>query len=130
MPTWMVVEDEPDLYEMILALYEMLGVNGVSFTNGEEAVKWIEDVDEGNYTDDLPDVALIDIRLPGSINGLMIGKRLRQSSALGKVRIIYATAYRLSPTEEEEVIGRYGGNRLIYKPLPGFKEFKQIMMGK
>ena len=42
MTVWMVVEDEPDVYEMVLAMYETLGIDGVAFTTGEEAITWID----------------------------------------------------------------------------------------
>ncbi len=49
MSTWMVVEDEPDLYDTLLALFEIWSIDGVAFTNGTDAVKWIEDVDKGEH---------------------------------------------------------------------------------
>ena len=63
MPTWMVVEDEQDLYDMILAMYDMLGIGGVAFATGIDAMDWIKDVERGKE-DDLPELALVDIRLP------------------------------------------------------------------
>lgn len=127
MSTWMVVEDEPDLYELVLAMYELLGVNGVSFTTGEEAIDWIDDVDAGHFDGERPQVALLDIRLPGDVNGPMIGERLRQSPVLGNVKIVLMTAYRLNETEEKQVIHQAGADRLMYKPLPELDEFKRIM---
>ena len=44
MSTWMVVEDEPDIYEVLLAMFGIWGIEGVAFVDGEEAVSWIEDV--------------------------------------------------------------------------------------
>ena len=32
----MVVEDEPDIYELLLAMFEMWGIEGVAFVDGEE----------------------------------------------------------------------------------------------
>ena len=43
MSTWMVVEDEPDLYDTLLALFEIWSIDGVAFTNGTDAIKWIEE---------------------------------------------------------------------------------------
>ena len=47
MSAWMVVEDEPDIYDLLLAMFEMWGIEGVAFVDGEEAVAWIEDVENG-----------------------------------------------------------------------------------
>src|SRR5512145_1970792 len=100
MSTWMVVEDEPDLYDTLLALFEIWSIDGVAFTNGTDALKWIEDVDKGSADTNLPELALLDIRLPGA-TGPEIGKRLRESTVLSDVAIVLMTAYYLTPTQEE-----------------------------
>lgn len=127
MTTWMVVEDEPDLYELVLAMYETLGVDGVSFTNGEDAIAWIEDVENGLYPGELPELALIDIRLPGSSDGSMVGARLRESKPLKHIGIVLMTAYRLSPKQEQTYIDQSHCNAILYKPLPTLDEFERIM---
>jgi len=124
----MVVEDEPDIYEVLLLMLEAFGVEGLAFVDGEEAVDWIEDVDNGHYHGELPSVALLDIRLPGSVNGLMVGERLRQSPNIGDgIKIVLVTAYKLSPAEEKEAMAIAGADRLIYKPIPRFEEFRKII---
>ena len=69
MSTWMVVEDEPDIYELLLAMFEMWGIEGVAFVDGEEAVAWIEETDKDESPGELPELALLDIRLPGTVSG-------------------------------------------------------------
>ena len=64
LPGW-VVEDEPDIYEVLLAMFEMWGIDGVAFVDGDEAVAWIDDVDSGRYRGELPELALLDIRCRG-----------------------------------------------------------------
>lgn len=130
MTSWMLVEDEPDLYEMLLAMTQTMGVNGIAFSTGEEAVDWIEDVDAGMFQGELPVLALLDVRLPGEISGPMVGARLRQSKPLGHIRTILITAYRLSPTEEATLIKEAGADLLLYKPLPAFRELETILKGK
>ena len=130
MTTWMVVEDEPDFYELVLAIYDTLGVDGLAFTNGEEAISWIEDVDAGQHVtsvDELPQLALLDIRLPGYVSGVEVGNRLRQSPVLGNIAIVLMTAYRLSPKQEQQFITDSGCDLLMHKPLPRLTEFKRIM---
>lgn len=127
MSTWMVVEDEPDIYEVLLAMFEMWGIEGVAFVDGEEAVAWIDDVDAGRFKGELPELALLDIRLPGDINGAMVGERLRKSQRLGQVAIVMATAFKLSTEEEKEVIAKAGADKLMYKPLPKFDELQRVL---
>jgi CheY-like chemotaxis protein len=127
--TWMVVEDEPDIYEVLLAMFEMWGIEGVAFVDGEEAVAWINDVNEGRFTGELPELALLDIRLPGNISGPMVGEHLRRSNSLKNVAIVLSTAYRLKPDEEAEVIRRADADKLMYKPLPRFNELQRVLEG-
>ncbi|MGQ9888049.1 MAG: response regulator [Aggregatilineales bacterium] len=127
MTTWMVVEDEPDLYEMVLAMYETMGINGVAFLNGEDAVDWLDDVDAGVVDANLPQLALLDIRLPGAISGTQIGARIRASQRLGHIPIVLMTAYRLTPTQMDEALKEAGADLLIYKPLPTIDEFQRLM---
>lgn len=120
----MVVEDEPDIYEVLLAMFEMWGINGTAFVDGEEALAWIEDVDRGKFSGELPELALLDIRLPGLAQGDDVAKRLRESTALRNIAIVLTTAYKLSPPQYQQVIDRAGADKLMYKPLPKFNELK------
>lgn len=127
MSTWMVVEDEPDIYEVLLAMFEMWGIEGVAFVDGEEAAAWIEDVNAGRFQGELPELALLDIRLPGKISGPEVGERLRKSPVLGQIAIVLSTAYRLSADEERRVIQQADADKLMYKPLPRFTELQQVL---
>jgi CheY-like chemotaxis protein len=127
MTTWMVVEDEPDLYEMVLAMYEWWGFEGLAFVNGEDAIAWIDTVDQGRVQGDLPQLVLLDIRLPGQIDGLQVGARLRQSPYLREMGIVLMTAFKLSAKEEKEAKKLSGADLLMYKPLPAFKELQEIL---
>lgn len=129
MTTWMVVEDEPDLYEMVLAMYDTLGVEGVAFTTGEEAMEWIEAVDNGQYAQEIPELALLDIRLPGQVNGGTVSARMRQSHMMRHTAIVMMTAYKLSPEEEKEMMSYSGADHLFYKPLPKLDELEKILRG-
>jgi len=123
----MVVEDEPDIYEVLLAMFEMWGIEGVAFVDGEEAVAWIDDVDNGRFQGELPELALLDIRLPGEINGVGVGERLRKSTVLGEVAIVLTTAYKLSSEEQEEAMSKSQADLWLPKPLPKFNELQGIL---
>jgi CheY-like chemotaxis protein len=123
----MVVEDEPDIYELLLAMFEMWGIEGVAFVDGEEAVSWIEEADKGKSPGEVPELALLDIRLPGNISGPMVGARLRQSTTLNRMAVVLITAYKLTVDEEKAVITQADADRLLYKPLPKFTELKKIL---
>lgn len=126
MSTWMVVEDEPDLYDTLLALFGIWSIDGVAFTNGTDAIKWIESVDAGNTETNIPELAILDIRLPG-VEGPDIGARLRKSPLLKNVAIVLITTYHLSPKDEKAVIEKAQADDLVYKPLPAPAKFRQIL---
>lgn len=128
MPTWMVVEDEPDIYDVLLAMFEIWGIEGVAFVDGAEAISWIENVDQNRVRGELPELAILDIRLP-EVSGPEVGHRLRQSPILGNMAIVLITAYRLAPEEEQEVIAKAQADLLMYKPLPAMPELRQKMDG-
>ena len=74
----MVVEDEPDIYELLLAMFEIWGIEGVAFVDGEEAITWIEESDK-TPPSEIPELAVLDIRLPGNVSGPMVGARMRKA---------------------------------------------------
>jgi CheY-like chemotaxis protein len=122
----MVVEDEPDIYDVLLAMFEIWGIEGVAFVDGAEAVSWIENVDQGRVRGELPELAILDIRLP-EVSGPEVGNRLRLSHVLGDIAIVLITAYRLSVEEEKAVIERAQADLLMYKPLPAMPELRSAM---
>ncbi len=122
----MVVEDEPDIYEVLLAMFEVWGIEGVAFVDGSEAIAWIDDVDAGRVQTGLPELAILDIRLPG-VPGQEIGARLRKSPRLGHIAIVLITAYQLKPYEEEDMMTQADADLLLYKPLPEPNDFRRIL---
>ncbi|MEP7290765.1 MAG: response regulator [Chloroflexota bacterium] len=126
MSTWMVVEDEPDIYELLLAMFEMWGIDGVAFVDGEEALAWIEEADR-DTPGELPELALLDIRLPGQASGLDVGKRLRESPVLKNIAIVLITAYKMPVDEELAAVAQSGADRLLNKPLPSFPQLKEAL---
>ncbi|MCC6801546.1 MAG: response regulator [Anaerolineae bacterium] len=126
MSTWMVVEDEPDIYELLLAMFEIWGIEGVAFVDGEEATAWIDETDKG-MPSEIPELAVLDIRLPGNVSGPMVGERIRKSPVLNGMAIVLITAYKLTKDEADAVSEQAGADRIIYKPLPKFNELKTML---
>src|SRR5688572_19637909 len=99
MAKWIVVEDEIDLHDTLMAMFEVWGIDGISFDDGGDILDWIETVDSGGFNGELPQLALIDLRLPTAF-GVDVARRIRQSPALQNMALVLMTAYRLSPTQE------------------------------
>lgn len=127
MPTWMLLEDEPDLQEVILTMYDILGLDGVAFSTGSEAISWIDQVDRGEIAGEMPELALLDVRVPDQVSGPDVGARIRQSPVLGNIVIVLMTAYRLGPQQEVEIRSRAQADLVIYKPLPPVDELYYIL---
>lgn len=122
MTTWIIIEDEPDIYDTLMTVIEHRGLQPIGITNVNDAIALIEDIDSNRFHGELPAVALIDIRLPNHdqldlFGGVEIGERIRQSSRLTGIKVVLMTAYRLSPNEENACIDRAGADLLLYKPF-------------
>lgn len=128
MSQWLLVEDEPDMYDLLCELYTALGSQPIAHMTGEDALAWLEGLplDLAFGTEGLPVFALIDIRLPGDVSGIDVASALRQNPLTQGVPIVLMTAYRLSPLQEREVMARSGAHKLLYKPLPSFSELHRI----
>lgn len=128
MTTWMVVEDEPDVYELLLAMFDLWGIEGVAFITKEETLAWIDDVDNGRFQGELPDMGLIDIKLPDDDDGgIIIAERLRKSPVLGSIAIVFVTANKYTPEERRSIYARTSPDEWIQKPLPTFDELRVIL---
>lgn len=124
---WMFVEDDPDIYEILSVLFELWGHDVIAFTTGEEALDWLQEVEQGKFTDGLPELAVIDLRLPGDIDGVEICKQLRQNQHLQKIPVIIATAFALSSKQSQEIMADTQANLLLHKPLPSAAKFHQML---
>lgn len=123
----MIVEDEPDIYALLLAMFDVWGIEGIAFVDGDETMRWISDVNAGMPLREPPELALLDIRLPGEISGMHIGSRLRQSPVLSDMVIVLITAFRLSPTDEAYIRDEAGADLFLYKPLPDLRELRVLL---
>lgn len=123
----MIVEDEPDIYALLLAMFDVWGIEGIAFVDGDETMRWIEDVEGGMPLQEPPELALLDVRLPGEISGIHIGARLRHHPRFGDPVIVLITAYRLSPADEEIMRQQAGADLLLYKPLPDLRELRVML---
>jgi CheY-like chemotaxis protein len=126
MPVWMAVEDEADIHDVMLGMFEVWGITGVSFIDSAEAIKWIEQVDQGKINDELPELAIVDIRLPG-LSGLEVSRRIRASKCLTNIAIVLTTAFSLPSKQEEDAIRKAQADALIYKPLPPMPQLRQFL---
>ncbi len=100
----LVVEDEPKLARLVRSLLEVDGYDVVSATTGEDALDVVELAG--------PDLVLLDILLPGEVDGYEVCRQIRMSSG---VPVIMLTA---KAQENDKVRGfDLGADDYITKPF-------------
>jgi two-component system CheB/CheR fusion protein len=102
----LVVDDNPDLAESLARLLELLGYEARIAFDGPSAV----DV----ATDFVPDLALVDIGLPG-INGYDVARRIREIPELQHVVLVAQTGW--SQEEDRRRSREAGFDHHLFKPL-------------
>ncbi len=75
----LLVDDEPDIQQILSARLENAGYQVVSAENGEEALLLAEKEN--------PDVVLLDVMMPG-MDGFEVCERLKEDNSQGKI-VIY-----------------------------------------
>jgi len=123
---WIVVEDEDDIRNIVKFMFEAWGHTPLEFRDGNQAYSWLDAVESGSYGGDLPELALMDIRMPGP-RGNEIARRIRTIKPLSDIPIVLMTAFSLNDSEREAMYTEYGVDHIIPKPLPDFFELKQIL---
>ncbi|NDJ85872.1 MAG: response regulator [Chloroflexi bacterium] len=127
MASWMLVEDEADIRNVVKVMFQVWGHNVIEFKDGNEAFAFLEAIDNGEYGDELPALMLSDIRMPGP-NGNELAHRIRQSPYISDIPIVLMTAFQLSESEQVAFRTNDGVDRIIFKPLPDFDKFHQMLM--
>ena len=91
---WLVVEDEKPLRDvLVLTLEEFWAITPLVFTNGAQTMAWLDQVEAGKYDGQLPELALLDIRLPphNAPQGDEIANRLHSIPATANMVVVVST---------------------------------------
>jgi CheY-like chemotaxis protein len=124
--TWLLVEDDNDIRNVVAVMMSVWGEKPLAFADGNAAWAWLDSVAEGKFTGELPDLALMDIRMPGH-TGDKVAARIRQTPGVSEIPIILMTAFSLTDTEIREMMDQTGIDHLINKPLPDMEVFRQTL---
>jgi CheY-like chemotaxis protein len=124
--TWLLVEDDPDIRNVVAVMMQLWGERALALADGNAAWAWLDSVEKGTLKDELPDLALMDIRMPGH-TGDQIAARIRQTEKLKNIPIILMTAFTLTDSEVQAMMARAGIDHLIKKPLPDMDVFKATL---
>lgn len=126
MKPWLVVEDEEDIRNIVKIMFGAWGYSSMEFRDGNTAFKWLDEVEAGTYKGEMPDLALMDIRMPGP-RGNEIARRMRTLKALQTIPIVLMTAFSLTDAERQAMLTDDGVDQIISKPLPDFFTLKKLL---
>lgn len=82
--TVMVIDDEPDLREMLGVLLKSSGYNIVSAANGKDALKILQKLDQK------PDLVLVDMFMP-EMSGREVCEKIRADENLKDLKLAFLT---------------------------------------
>ena len=105
--TVLVVDDEPQIVEIVRDYLKQAGYRVLTARDGQLALALARE--------EHPDLVVLDLMLPGGIDGLEVCRRLRRDPVLGTVPIIMLTAL---VDETDRLIGlELGADDYITKPF-------------
>ena len=74
--TWLIVEDDPEIRNLVAVMMQVWGETPLALPDGNAAWRWLDSVVDGSFKGELPELALMDIRMPGH-TGDQIAARMR-----------------------------------------------------
>ena len=124
--TWLLVEDDPEIRNLVAVMMQLWGEKPLALPDGNAAWNWLDGVVSGTVKGELPDLALMDIRMPGH-TGDQIAARIRATDRLKNITIILMTAFSLTDGEIRDMVNRSGIDHLVKKPLPDMDDFRKTL---
>lgn len=103
----LVVDDNDDVRRLVKKVLMMSGYEVCEATSGDEAIAAVEKA--------IPDLILMDIRLPGQFNGLETTSRLKDDARMQRIPIVALTASVLERDRRQALAAGCSG--FISKPI-------------
>lgn len=124
--SWLIAEDEADIRNLIATMIQVWGHNPVAYENGQKVWDWLDTIEQGTAKEPLPELVLMDIRMPGK-KGNELANRMRTLPSFKSTPIVLMTAFSLSESERLEMIQQDGVDQIIHKPLPDFEQLRTML---
>ena len=112
----LVLEDEDSIRRMISALVQARGFEVIGASTGIKAL------DEASKL--VPDVAILDLMVPGAFDGFEVCRRLRQGERTAKIPIIIISA--LDDAASREKAMQAGATTYFVKPFSAIALLKEL----
>lgn len=109
----MLIEDAPDTRDLVKAILEMSAHTVETAETGEDGLVKVREL--------LPDVVLVDVSLPGKLNGLDVVRNLRSDPAFDKTPFLALTAHVMADDRRQAL--EAGCDEHITKPIVNLEEF-------
>jgi CheY-like chemotaxis protein len=122
---WLIAEDETDIRNLLDMMCQVWGHSTLTFETGQKVWDWLDGVESGTAAS-LPDLVLMDIRMPGK-KGNEIASRMRKVDALRRTPIVLMTAFALNERERADMMRQHGVDHILSKPLPDFDQLRTIL---
>ena len=103
----LIVEDQPDIRKLIRMTLEMEDCTIAEAPNGAAGLALAREF--------LPDVILLDVMMPGELDGLAVCARVRADPALAATRVIMLTAR--GATSDRDLGTAAGADEYLVKPF-------------
>ncbi|MBC8100213.1 MAG: response regulator [Armatimonadetes bacterium] len=123
---WLIAEDEADIRNLVTMMCTVWGHTPITFENGQKVWDWMDKIEAGELKGPLPELALMDIRMPGK-RGNELALRMRSVDALKNVPIVLMTAFALGEEEINRMKVDFGIDHIINKPLPDFDKLRTTL---
>jgi DNA-binding response OmpR family regulator len=103
----LVVDDQPDIRHLLQMTLSAPGIDVREAATGAEALRQI-----GEFR---PDLVILDVMMPGDIDGLALCRRIRQDPAWANLPVILLSAR--GQKADAEAGMRAGANAYVVKPF-------------
>lgn len=123
---WLIAEDEADIRNLVVTMAQVWGHTTITFESGQKAWDWMDALEAGHYDGQLPEFALMDIRMPG-YKGNEVAARIRTIPEIAHIPVVLMTAFVLSDAEQDDMKRESGIDQIINKPLPDFQTLKALL---
>ncbi len=107
MKTVLIVDDQPEVRELVKVTLSIEDFNMLEATSGDEAVR--------SARVNKPDLVIMDLMMPGNIDGLQATKLIKEDIRLSTCKVIILTARNQKGDEEEFV--KSGADDYFFKPF-------------
>ena len=124
---WILLDDDRALLEIVTTLADIWGKEPLALRGGNEAMAWLKDFREGRYAGQTPELALMDIRMPGGPQGDEVAREMRMTSGLRRMAIVLMTANFYDGTQESHLLAETGADAFVRKPFPVLDDLKKTL---